>query len=327
VSHLEENLRGETTGAIAQHEINAEDIDELKARVESRVHSQNIRFAAGTTPPERDFQYDTKDNLFLWMDTSLTGNWVLKYWNSDEWVRMDGGFGVLKNEANLRMVGEAFDSVRSELSQLETQVRSDLDTLHRRVMEVFRSELSQLEARVMAQREEHSLLKQGHNTIAITDVRVVDDLAGRDALTGTDEGDVAIVRDNGQGVRESYIYTGNDWVSLSSPADVTEAELAAAVMAGLQTVNDRLDALARAQQVLETKQEFLEYENDHHPLAFSRPSPPESDEDALYGQLWNDTSLADHSVLKYWNGQRWVTLATEDEHFTTGDHLTAEDKS
>jgi hypothetical protein len=70
--------------------------------------------------------------------------------------------------------------------------------------------------------------------LALTNVTVVADIAARDALTGMDEGDVVVVQDiDGDGTRGTYIYDGTIWAPMSSPADVTEAELAAAVAAGL----------------------------------------------------------------------------------------------
>lgn len=68
--------------------------------------------------------------------------------------------------------------------------------------------------------------------LALTNIHVVDDIAARDALPSPDEGDVAIVRSD-YGVRATYIYEGTTWEPMTSPADVTEAELAAAVVAGL----------------------------------------------------------------------------------------------
>lgn len=69
------------------------------------------------------------------------------------------------------------------------------------------------------------------------DVNVVADIAARDALTGMDEGDVAVVVDaDGDGTRQSFIYDGTDWLPFSSPADVTDAELAASVAAGLASL-------------------------------------------------------------------------------------------
>ena len=83
--------------------------------------------------------------------------------------------------------------------------------------------------------------------LAITSVTVFPDMASFLNPTGYDEGDVAIVADTGDGHRESFIYNGEVWLPLSSPTDVTEEELAAAVSAGLGRVNQRLEALERNQ--------------------------------------------------------------------------------
>ena len=55
----------------------------------------------------------------------------------------------------------------------------------------------------------------------VTDVFVVADIAARDALTGIDEGDVAVVLDDGTGKRHSYIYDGTNWVDLKTGDTVT----------------------------------------------------------------------------------------------------------
>lgn len=49
--------------------------------------------------------------------------------------------------------------------------------------------------------------------LAITDVNVVADIIARDALT-VQEGDVAVVLDDGSGNKQSYIYDGTAWVTL-----------------------------------------------------------------------------------------------------------------
>jgi hypothetical protein len=55
--------------------------------------------------------------------------------------------------------------------------------------------------------------------IAIVRVYEVADITERDALT-VDEGDVAVVGDNGSGVAQSYIYGGSDWVVLEADASL-----------------------------------------------------------------------------------------------------------
>ena len=55
----------------------------------------------------------------------------------------------------------------------------------------------------------------------VTDVFVVADIPARDALTGIDEGDVAVVLDDGTGKRHSYIYDGSAWVDLKTGDTVT----------------------------------------------------------------------------------------------------------
>lgn len=54
--------------------------------------------------------------------------------------------------------------------------------------------------------------------IAFTEVYVVADIAERDALTAQ-EGDVAIVQDDGSGQSASYIYDGANWQELLTPTD------------------------------------------------------------------------------------------------------------
>jgi len=56
-----------------------------------------------------------------------------------------------------------------------------------------------------------SQLESAVSSTRITDVFVVADISARDALTGIDEGDVAIVLDDGTGRRHSYIYDGSSW--------------------------------------------------------------------------------------------------------------------
>ena len=56
--------------------------------------------------------------------------------------------------------------------------------------------------------------------ISITTVKVVADIAGRDALTNQGEGDVAIVTDAGGGESKSFIMDGAGvWQELKSPTD------------------------------------------------------------------------------------------------------------
>lgn len=55
--------------------------------------------------------------------------------------------------------------------------------------------------------------------LALTNVSPVADIAARDALT-VEEGDVAIVADNGSGEAESFIYDGSSWHSLKSGDEV-----------------------------------------------------------------------------------------------------------
>lgn len=82
--------------------------------------------------------------------------------------------------------------------------------------------------------------------LALTNVQVVADDAARDALTGLDEGDVVVVTNSGSAPgngRASFIFDGTNLVPLSSPADVTEAELAAAVSNGLDALRTELTGL------------------------------------------------------------------------------------
>ena len=59
-------------------------------------------------------------------------------------------------------------------------------------------------------------LESAINNTRVSDVTVVADIPARDALTGMDEGDVAIVLDDGTGRRHSYIYDGAAWQDLKT---------------------------------------------------------------------------------------------------------------
>jgi len=61
-----------------------------------------------------------------------------------------------------------------------------------------------------------SQLESAVSSTRITDVFVVADISARDALTGIDEGDVAIVLDDGTGRRHSYIYDGSSWIDIKT---------------------------------------------------------------------------------------------------------------
>ena len=61
-----------------------------------------------------------------------------------------------------------------------------------------------------------SQLESAVSSTRITDVFVVADIAARDALTGIDEGDVAVVQDDGTGRRHSYIYDGSAWIDIKT---------------------------------------------------------------------------------------------------------------
>jgi hypothetical protein len=80
---------------------------------------------------------------------------------------------------------------------------------------------------------------------AITSVMVFEDMNALDAYTEADEGDAAIVIDvDGEGTRQSFLFAEDGkWYPISSPVDIYEEELAAAVYAGLIDVNRRLEAL------------------------------------------------------------------------------------
>ena len=54
------------------------------------------------------------------------------------------------------------------------------------------------------------------SSVRITDVFVVADIPARDALATQDEGDVAVVLDDGTGRRHSYIYDGAAWQDLKT---------------------------------------------------------------------------------------------------------------
>lgn len=58
--------------------------------------------------------------------------------------------------------------------------------------------------------------------ISITSVYVVADITARDALTAQ-PGDVAVVLDDGDGERASYIYDGSDWVKLSDSSESVDS--------------------------------------------------------------------------------------------------------
>lgn len=66
--------------------------------------------------------------------------------------------------------------------------------------------------------------------LALTNVSEVNTMADLTTLEGADEGDVAIVRDNGFGTTSPLIYTGTTWVLMKTPVDdVVEAQVEAAV--------------------------------------------------------------------------------------------------
>ena len=64
-------------------------------------------------------------------------------------------------------------------------------------------------------------LENSVSSIRVTDVFVVADIPARDALTVQDEGDVAVVLDDGTGRRHSYIYDGSVWQDLKTGDTVT----------------------------------------------------------------------------------------------------------
>jgi hypothetical protein len=61
-----------------------------------------------------------------------------------------------------------------------------------------------------------SQLESSVSNIRVSDVTVVADITARYALTGMDEGDVAIVLDDGNSRRHSYIYDGTAWQDLKT---------------------------------------------------------------------------------------------------------------
>lgn len=96
---------------------------------------QRIIVEARTRPPVAD-----EDALvgLMWCDTSLAGNAVMKYWDGDEWVRMDGGGEIPDGMITVWHLSEDLrDKIDTGASALEI-ITPELQSYDRRLDELER---------------------------------------------------------------------------------------------------------------------------------------------------------------------------------------------
>lgn len=94
-----------------------------------RPSATMVRMHLGNKPPE------APTTRTLWMDTTLEGNWVLRYHDSDEWVRMDGGGDIPSGFIEDRHIADQAISM-SKVAGLEVMLKEIANAFKKQLDEV-----------------------------------------------------------------------------------------------------------------------------------------------------------------------------------------------